>query len=382
MTAHARLSASGAHRWLRCPASISLEATLPKGEEKSSVYAEEGTLAHELAAEVLTASLTKNWSSVRLGQLQANAPAEMHTYVGQYVNDVLSRPGIMHVESRVSFDRRVPDGFGTADCIILHDGEMQVHDLKYGMGERVEAEDNEQLKLYALGVLAGYGYLYDIEQFRLVIHMPRLDHRPEWVISTEDLLHWGDTELAQAVIEVNSPNPRYNPGEKQCRWCKAKDICPALAEKMTTTALEGMDLDPPRFRDVATFTLEQCAGVLGLRKMFTGWMDAVEQRVRDALTRGESVPGWKFVAGRSSRAWRDESAAATALGEHLTEDALYTKKIITVAQAEKALGKKVFATLPVEDIVVVSEGAPTLAPESSKKQAVDINPTAGFDNDG
>ena len=177
-TKHARLSASGAHRWMTCPGSLALEETLPPS---TSSYAEEGTAAHELAERALKA---KNPSVDRVYELQGQYAengyeftAEMCDFVAVFVNNILdyAEGNYMHVEQRVSFDHVVPGGFGTNDVSILtRDGlELQVHDLKFGRGVQVDAEDNKQLMLYALGALKLHDPEGFVERVRLIIHQPR-----------------------------------------------------------------------------------------------------------------------------------------------------------------------------------------------------------------
>ena len=276
-TKHARLSASGAHRWMTCPGSLALEETLPPS---TSSYAEEGTAAHELAERALKA---KNPSVDRVYELQGQYAengyeftAEMCDFVAVFVNNILdyAEGNYMHVEQRVSFDHVVPGGFGTNDVSILtRDGlELQVHDLKFGRGVQVDAEDNKQLMLYALGALKLHDPEGFVERVRLIIHQPRRFHLSEWEISNQPTIAEIEKEIlqipsplfnftieakeaAQKAIDIadNGAPPEYKPSEKACKFCRAKAICPALAE----TALEAVDI---RFEDLTQLNIEEVQG--------------------------------------------------------------------------------------------------------------------------
>lgn len=208
--AHALLSASGSSRWLNCTPSPRLEE---KFEETRSIFAEEGTLAHEFGE----LSLRKHFKEITPKKYKAEYQKhakhelyspEMDTYIEQYVEyvveqfsiaDSLSGDAVILIEEKVDLTDYIEDGFGTCDVIIIADGVMYVIDLKYGKGERVEADDNSQLKLYGLGAYEGYNFLYDIRTIQLAIMQPRLDHISEWQINAEDLITWGEKEVKPAA---------------------------------------------------------------------------------------------------------------------------------------------------------------------------------------
>lgn len=379
--AHAKLSASGAHRWMNCPASVALEAQFPEGD-KVSPFAAEGTAAHDLAETCLRtdsntdAFLGKTFSA---DGLEFTVDDTMVEAVQLYVDYVRDQPGKLLIEQRVDFSPWVDDGFGTADAIVLNDGVATVADLKYGRGVKVDAERNPQAMCYALGALNEFEFLYDVHTFRLAIIQPRLDHVSEWEISREDLLDWADGILRpRAVDAMSGSDASFHPGEKQCRFCRAKGACKALAEYSLAAACEGFSVvgDPIEPVDPNVLSNSEIGELLPNLDLVSNWIKAVEAHALGQLEQGEAVPGYKLVTGRSLRKWADEADAEAALKRTKLKVAdIFTKKLISPAQAEKKLGKthKIFA-----EHVVKPDGKPAIAPISDKRPALEIDPTEGF----
>lgn len=356
MAEHARLSPSAAHRWLACPAAPNLEAALP---EQSSAYAEEGTAAHELAALCLTRGLDA--ADLPADGEWARFDAEAREAVQTYLDLVRTEPGETYVEFRVDYSPWVPGGFGTADCIKAHEGVGTLIDFKFGQGVRVEARENPQLMLYALGADHSLGFLHEIDLWRLVICQPRLDHIDVWEIRRKDLIEWAETCVRPAAQRALGPNPHAVPGEKQCRFCRAKAICRARAEANLKAAVEDFREPCPK---PATLSKDEIAALLPRLDEVIAWAKDVQAHALALAEAGESIPGYKLVAGRSVRRWAEgaEAALVAELGE-----AAWEKKLIGISAAEKLLGKKhpIFAAHTVKP-----EGAPTLAPLSDPRPAL------------
>ena len=394
---HARLSPSSAHRWMRCPGSLALESTQP---DKSSAFAEEGTRAHELAEKILNGRLQGF-------EHQGGTDPEMHDYVLRYVDAVwtLAEGNELMVEQRVDFSHivGVENSFGTADAVVIVGNELQIHDLKYGRGVQVDAEQNEQLQLYALGALEQFNLLYDFDSVRLFIHQPRLNHVSEWALSVEDLEAFGQRaqEAAANVIVmfniaecegVNTlPLENFTPGEKQCRFCKASAICTAREQfHMQNVAGDFDDLTAP-INDLVTsaiarvpmLTNEQLAEIYGQADFLESWLKAIRDRVNSELNAGHPVPGFKLVTGKQgNRAWRNEVEAEELLKSfRLKQDQMYSQKVISPTQAEKLLKKESPRRwTKVEALITRSDGKPTIAPESDPRPALNVNPVNDFDD--
>ncbi len=365
MAAHAKLSASSAHRWIECPGSVKAEEGI-KGSGSS--HAREGTAAHELAELVLThGGSCHDWIDRSL--VEDNAwvvDKEMAGYVQQYVDHVTATPGVHDYELRLDYSDWVPEGFGTADCVSLDaaSNTLYVIDLKYGKGVQVYAQDNPQGLLYALGAYSQYETVTDLDRVVITIVQPRLDHIDEWTVSVEELLRWG-AWVSERAEQALGPNAPRNPGEKQCQFCKAKATCPALFDYTNRIIAQDFDnLDSPEH-----LSDDRLREVLDAKRIITGWLEAVERHVADRLTSGDSFPGYKLVAGRSVRQWGDEQAAEAKLTELVGDDA-YEHKLLSPAKAEKALGKKKSAEIGY--LIVKPEGKPTVAPESDKRPAVNV----------
>lgn len=360
---HAKLSASGSAKWFLCAGSVKAEEGIPN---KSSIFADEGTAAHELAEMCLTSG--KQASDFEGDVLpESNAftvSPEMTGFIQQYVDYVRGIKGTMFIEQQVDFSHIAPEAFGTADAIVINGDAMHVIDLKYGKGIPVSAVENTQGILYALGALNDYGMIYNIKAITLVIVQPRLDNISEWTISVDDLARWGERLKQAAELALTDNAPRTH-GEKQCQWCRAKATCPTLknyAEGVILSQFDDLNIKNPD-----TLTDGQLFDALEAKKLVNSWFEAVEQLVTDRLATGGAFAGYKLVEGRSNRAWADEQQAVTALADTLGAD-LYTRKIISPTQAEKVLGKSKVSML--DGLVTKPPGAPTLVPESDKRPSI------------
>lgn len=367
MTAHAKLSASGSARWLNCPGSVNAEKGI---RDKSSFFAQEGTAAHALAEHCLVNSVD---AASQIGETFEGFVVDnyMAEFIQGYVDYVLQFTGEHMYEVRVDFSPWVPEGFGTCDAMIIQDdGTLRVIDLKYGQGLRVDAEDNTQAMLYALGAYEDFGHIYDIDTIEVTIHQPRLDHVSEWTITVNDLLTWGE-EVKRKAAECLEPNAPRNASDKACQWCKAKPTCPAL-KTLTETAIITMfdDVGAATMPPTDKLTDEQLKQALQHKKLITGWLDSVEAHIVERLTEGQDFDGFKIVEGRSLRKWSDEASAIATLSDQYDDDVIFKKSFLSVSQAEKLVGKK--NTLTIADFIVKPPGKPTLAPESDKRPAINL----------
>lgn len=373
MSAHATYSPSSAHRWIHCPGSIPLVNSLAIKDE-AGYFAAEGTVAHEIAAYCLTHPTTnaKDYvgESVDQDGHKIEVDTEMASYIQVYVDAIRRRVGAPIIETRLPLSDvlGVEDQFGTGDAVVFAPDALEVHDLKFGRGHKVHAERNEQMMLYGLGALAEYAMLGAWDKVRLTIHQPRLDHVSEWECSVEDLIHFSN-QARQAVLvsqEPSAASDELNPGDKQCRWCPAKAVCPALQRHVAETCFDDLT---DEVRPVPT-TLHDISVARARVELVEAWAAAVVKATEDALMAGKQVPGWKVVLGRKgTRKWSDEAAAEEAMKSmRLKADEMYTKSLISPAKAEKLVTDKKWVKLA--EHVTQADGKPQVVPESDSREAI------------
>ena len=380
--AHAKLSASGASRWATCPGSVQMEDGIP---DKESIYAQEGTLAHEMSELKLKHYLDpkgfgKRKLNAAIKKLKENElyQAEMESYTDTYVDFIkekaLSFPSnpYIEIEKRVDFSRWVDGGFGTCDCVLIHGSTLSIIDLKYGKGVPVSSEQNEQLILYALGAYDAFNLIYNLDKIELNIVQPRINNFSTWEISLTELLLWGDYFKVQAEKALGG-NGELVPSAKACKFCKARDICTARAENNLSLESE-IKLKPNEIPK------DKLYEYISRGEDIAKWVADLKAYALDMCLKGEDVKGLKAVAGRTSRSWTNQDEAINKLIEGGIDEAIiYDKVPLTLAKLEKALGKQQFTTL-VGDLVVTSEGKPTLVFENDKRPAISnkVNATSIF----
>ena len=371
--AHALLSASGAHRWLVCTPSAKLEEGFP---DTTSEAAREGTLAHELAElkarhYFYTPDFGKKKYTTRANKLKKEDlwKDEMERYTDEYLDYLkvtalnLNTAPYVAIEQKLDLGNWIPEGFGTADCVMVYGNTVHVFDFKYGKGVQVDAEQNPQMMLYALGAYAAYKMLYPIEQICMTIVQPRIDHVSEWTCTLEELLSFGEKVKEKAELAIEGKG-EYHPDEKACRFCRAKAQCRARSDFNVKKAFNIGEMPPLINAEEAGQRLLELQDIVKYQK------DLQEWALSECLA-GKDVPGWKAVEGRSVRDWSDMDAAFDKLikSEMTMEEMLYEKKPLTLAQVEKLIGKKDFQDT-VGEFVVKKSGKPTLVKESDKREAI------------
>lgn len=384
---HAILSPSAAHRWLHCTPAPRVEAEFP---ETTSEYAEEGRLAHsvcELAAKKKFTVMNNRTYNSRLKKLKADPKwdDEMLSTAATYVEHLtehamrFEHAPYVALEVQVDITDYAPEAFGTCDCVMIGGDELIITDYKHGKGVPVSAQDNPQMLLYALGALKLYRPIYGdmIRRVSTYIDQPRLGSYDGASMTVEELLAWGESIKPKAAAAFMGTG-EFAPGE-WCRFCRAKAKCRARANQ--NTALEDFkdciplgrsipmqtEYDATGFKPSNCLKDEEIGALLVRAEGLVAWYNDLKEYALVACLNGKTIPGWKAVEGRSTRAWTDQDAALEALMAGGVEEAIiYDRVPKTLAQLEKVIGKQRFGEL-VGGMITKSPGKPALAAESDKR---------------
>ena len=377
---HAKLSSSASKRWLGCPGSVKLSEHYPNG---SSIYADEGTIAHGVAEGMISKDdkLVQKYE-VEAAKFYGEHPElngtflEMKMILQPYVDYVFEEYAAqvhedgaaqLMTEERVDLTEYIPGGFGTSDVVILRQGRLHIIDLKYGKGVSVSAEDNPQLKLYALGTLARFDMLYDIEDVVMTIYQPRLDNVSTDTIKAKDLYTWGEEVIKPGAQLALSEDAPVHAGD-WCQFCPARYDCKERAR-------DAMELQ--KYLGQMVLSPEEIAEILGKIDRLTKFAEDIKDSALTKALDGEEIPGWKVVEGRSIRKYvgSEEEIVRQCEGAGYDQALLYERKLLTITNMEKLMGKKQFAEV-LGAYVEKPEGKPTLAPESDKRPAITNNSAA------
>jgi len=357
---------------MACQPSARLEENY---ENKTSTFAAEGTLAHELGelslkhnlGEISTRKFNLEFKKIKVNELFTN---DMPDYVEIYTDTCMekvseakskTKDALFKIEQRLNFSKWVPEGFGTGDFVIIADGTIEICDLKYGKGVPVSAINNVQMRLYALGAIAEFEFLYDIKNVRMTIIQPRLDSISTDEITSVELLKWADEFVKPTAALAFRGEGEFCAGN-HCGFCRAKAVCKARADK-------NMELAKYEFKASPTLNEEEIADILGKAGELSKWAKDVADYALDQAVLGIEYKGWKIVEGRANRKYTDEVLIAkTLLDNGYRNSSIYKPdELFGISAMEKLIGKKVFAEL-IGEYIEKPQGKPVLVIETDKRR--------------
>lgn len=382
---HAKLSASGSEKWLTCTPSMRMEEPFA---DSDTDFAREGTFAHDVFENMLKFELglisdkeykTKRkeqeahefWSKSLLDNVLA-----AHTRALELVKEARKRckDPIFMVEQRLDFSPWVPQGFGTGDLVIITDGLVEVIDLKYGKGIYVDGANNSQMRLYGLGAYNQFGMLYDIFRVRTLVLQPRLNNYTGEELAIDELLDWANNFVApRAKLAWNGEGELVAGDHCKDGFCRARFTCPKRAEASLAVAQSEFALKPAE-----QLTMEQIAEILPKADSVIAWLNDIKEHSLKQAAKGNLVPGFKLVEGRSNRRYTNADEVALRLKNHGIDDAVvYERSLLGITAMEKVLGKDFTRILG--DLITKPAGKPTLVPDSDKRPAIPVSNSVDAD---
>lgn len=366
MSAHAILSASASHRWLKCLPSARWELKFP---DKTSAYAEEGTRAHALAEKTLKEFREGGSPEV------VSDDAEMKEAIQSYVDTVVEKytearqaspDARLLIEQHLDFSKYVPEGFGTGDCLIISDKILEVCDLKYGKGVEVSAQGNSQMRLYALGAIEAQEMFWSFDKVRMTIIQPRIGNISSEEMSVEDLKAWGAIAHQRALLAFDGKG-QLTAGD-HCRFCRCRTVCRAYADYMTAPLKEA-------FKMPQELQPDEISEIVLKAKKIKNWLEDIETYALVQAMDGKKLPGLKLVAGRSVRKIINPDLAAGKLLEagYKPEEIYKPQSLQTMTELKKLCGAKKLESL-LEGNMETTKRSPALVPESDKRPALETDP--------
>lgn len=388
---HSVFSPSSSEMWLNCSGSLLANLAIRAKEGSgSSEAAAEGTVAHEMAEIWLRSGKRpiEYLGDIRtVDGFDVEVTEEMLDYVAEYVNWCNDQEGDKFVEVKVDFSHLtpIPNQTGTSDHVCCSDEKLTITDLKYGMGVTVDAENNTQLQIYALGVLHDFGFLYDFKTVEMRICQPRLNHFSTWEITVDELLKFGEyvKERAKAALE---PNAERVVTEKGCRWCRVKAQCPEQARYIEELIGDKFDAEEPvseriqndtylaKLPEIDELSMEDVEKIYSKIKIVTSFFNEIEKKLLDFALKGGKMHSYKLVSGRKQRKWVDETRTLNFIQQDTVFDLdeFQPRQLVTVAQAEKLCKRHKIDFEPLRALVDELSGRPTIAPVEDKRPALKI----------
>lgn len=379
---HSPLGPSSAERWINCPPSALINAA---ADSKDTVFTREGTLAHELCEAKLrlkyldlsVEDFDKEYASIQANELyQEEMDRHTDTYlvtIGDLMSEFPNTDPQIYVEQKLRFDPYIPNGFGTADCVLLSYDTVHVIDFKYGKGVEVSPDHNYQMMIYALGAYLWAQDICDIKTVKMTIIQPRIKGEfPTFEMQASELIEWAETVVKPTAKLAAKGEGEFKEGD-WCRWCANNGKCRQQAAQLINL------IDPMSGKQPASLTDEEVAVVIPAAERLSKWAESVKSYALARCLDGNEIPGYKAVEGRRSREWTDQAQAFDQLRSNGVEDAmLYDRVPLTLAKVEKMLGKKRFNEI-CSGMVSVKAGTPTLVPESDKREAISSTPSVEDD---
>ncbi len=374
MSDHAKLSPSSAKKWLNCTISTALESTV---EEETSIYAEEGTTAHTLGELKIKKELAKishvgYEKAVKELKETFSVDADMEEYTTEYKDFVIETLGKYESNTKIRIEQRVDlstwakESFGTADVVIINDTHLEIIDLKYGKGVKVDAEDNYQLRLYALGCLEEFEIFHAPETVIMTIYQPRLDHISSVEMQADELYQWGDSIKTQAEKAYDGVGDASVGNWCDSNFCKARPFCRKYNNDILT-------LEKYLEKDVNMLSNDELSEILSKADKLNKWAKLVQSHALKKILSGEEIVGYKAVEGRSNRKLIGDEKAMIRAIKKVNKDVktadFYVKQFISITTLEGRFGKKYIADT-LKKFIVKPSGAPTIAPESDKRIAL------------